>query len=401
MLNANLITYTGIWGAIGVSLILVSFMVILYLAEINRLWRTGRERYAAYAERQAVRRAEREAREAERRAEREAREAAERAEREAREAEERAEQEAREAAARAARAEREAAATAAAAEVPTAVPMMAEEPAPKEDNSLAPLFAPRDEDVEEGGGEADPDGEDELEPLFGTPTHKAKAEEDDIPDIPLVVVNPAEEAEDEPVEETPEPRHEAPAVQLDATGQPLYDPRADLSHYQFPPIDLLREIPVDRNSVDAEEMEENKQRITKTLRDYGIDIAQIKATVGPTVTLYEIVPAEGVRIAKIKRLEDDIALSLAAVGIRIIAPIPGKGTIGIEVPNKDPQTVPMRWIMESSKYANCNMELPMAMGATISNEVFVADLCKMPHLLVAGATGQGKSVGLNAIVTSL
>ncbi|MDE6418558.1 MAG: DNA translocase FtsK [Duncaniella sp.] len=395
MLNANLITYTGIWGAIGVSLILVSFMVILYLAEINRLWRTGRERYAAYAERQAVRRAEREAREAERRAEREAREAAERAEREAREAEERAEQEALEAAARA---EREAAA---AAEVPTAEPMMADEPAQKEENGLDPLFAPRAEDAEEGGGETDPDGEDELEPLFGTPTRKAKAEEDDIPDIPLVVVNPAEEAEDEPVEETPEPRHEAPAVQLDATGQPLYDPRAALSHYEFPPIDLLREIPVDRNSVDAEEMEENKQRITKTLRDYGIDIAQIKATVGPTVTLYEIVPAEGVRIAKIKRLEDDIALSLAAVGIRIIAPIPGKGTIGIEVPNKDPQTVPMRWIMESPKYANCNMELPMAMGATISNEVFVADLCKMPHLLVAGATGMGKSVGLNAIIASL
>lgn len=181
----------------------------------------------------------------------------------------------------------------------------------------------------------------------------------------------------------------------------VYDPTAELSRYRFPTLDLLINRIVKENSVDQEEQEENKERITKTLRDYTIEISQIKATVGPTVTLYEIIPAEGVRIAKIKRLEDDIALSLAALGIRIIAPIPGKGTIGIEVPNKDPQTVSYRSIIASKKFQECKYELPMAMGATISNDVFIADLTKMPHLLVAGATGQGKSVGLNAIIASL
>lgn len=181
----------------------------------------------------------------------------------------------------------------------------------------------------------------------------------------------------------------------------VYDPTAELSRYRFPSIDLLVEHKVTENSVDQKEQEENKERITKTLNDYGIAISHIEATVGPTVTLYEIIPAEGVRIAKIKRLEDDIALSLAALGIRIIAPIPGKGTIGIEVPNKEPQIVSMRSIISSKKYQESKADLPMAMGATISNEVFVADLAKMPHLLVAGATGMGKSVGLNAIIASL
>lgn len=181
----------------------------------------------------------------------------------------------------------------------------------------------------------------------------------------------------------------------------VYDPTAELSKYKFPTIDLLQERAVKINSVDQQEQEENKDRITKTLNDYGIAISHITATVGPTVTLYEIIPAEGVRIAKIKRLEDDIALSLSALGIRIIAPIPGKGTIGIEVPNKDPQTVSIRTIIASKKFQECKYELPMAMGATISNDVFIADLTKMPHLLVAGATGQGKSVGLNAIIASL
>ena len=181
----------------------------------------------------------------------------------------------------------------------------------------------------------------------------------------------------------------------------VYDPTAELSRYRFPTLDLLIKRIIKENSVDQEEQEENKERITKTLRDYDIAISHIEATVGPTVTLYEIIPAEGVRIAKIKRLEDDIALSLAALGIRIIAPIPGKGTIGIEVPNKDPQTVSFRSIIASKKFQECKYALPMAMGATISNDVFIADLAKMPHLLVAGATGQGKSVGLNAIIASL
>ncbi len=181
----------------------------------------------------------------------------------------------------------------------------------------------------------------------------------------------------------------------------VYDPTAELSRYRFPTIDLLIKRIIKENSVDQQEQEENKERITKTLKDYDIAISHIEATVGPTVTLYEIIPAEGVRIAKIKRLEDDIALSLAALGIRIIAPIPGKGTIGIEVPNKDPQTVSFRSIIASKKFQECKYALPMAMGATISNDVFIADLAKMPHLLVAGATGQGKSVGLNAIIASL
>lgn len=180
-----------------------------------------------------------------------------------------------------------------------------------------------------------------------------------------------------------------------------YDPTAELSRYRFPSLDLLKDISVSGHNVDQEEQEENKERITKTLNDYEIPISHIEATVGPTVTLYEIIPAEGVRIAKIKRLEDDIALSLAAKGIRIIAPIPGKGTIGIEVPNKDPQIVPIRSIIGSRKFQECKYDLPMAMGATIDNDVFIADLTKMPHLLVAGATGQGKSVGLNTIIASL
>lgn len=181
----------------------------------------------------------------------------------------------------------------------------------------------------------------------------------------------------------------------------LYDPTAELSRYVPPSLELLHEARQTSSSVDREEQEENKERITKTLNDYGIQISHIDATVGPTVTLYEIIPAEGVRIAKIRRLEDDIAMSLSALGIRIIAPIPGKGTIGIEVPNKEPQVVSMRSILESRAYQECKYKLPMALGATISNDVYIADLAKMPHLLVAGATGMGKSVGLNAIIASL
>lgn len=179
-----------------------------------------------------------------------------------------------------------------------------------------------------------------------------------------------------------------------------YDIRADLSRYKFPTPDLLEDRPV-KVSIDREEQEDNKRQIVETLKSYDIPIAKIDAIVGPTVTLYEIVPAEGVRIAKIKNLEDDIALSLAALGIRIIAPIPGKGTVGIEVPNRDPQTISMFSVINSRKFRETNMALPMALGSTINNEVFIADLAKMPHLLVAGATGQGKSVGLNCIIASL
>lgn len=181
-----------------------------------------------------------------------------------------------------------------------------------------------------------------------------------------------------------------------------YDPTLDLSSYQFPPIDLLENYGGSKDIViNTEELNLNKDKILKTLGDYGIDIQKIKATVGPTVTLYEIIPAAGVRISKIKNLEDDIALSLSALGIRIIAPIPGKGTIGIEVPNLSPEMVPMRTLLSSEKFQNTSMDLPIALGKTISNETFIFDLAKMPHLLMAGATGQGKSVGLNAILVSL
>jgi S-DNA-T family DNA segregation ATPase FtsK/SpoIIIE len=181
-----------------------------------------------------------------------------------------------------------------------------------------------------------------------------------------------------------------------------FDPRLELSSYKFPSIELLRDHTVGAGiTIDQEELEENKNRIVETLSNYKIGIANIKATVGPTVTLYEIVPDAGVRISKIKNLEDDIALSLSALGIRIIAPIPGRGTIGIEVPNKNPKMVSMRSVIASAKFQNAEMELPIAFGKTISNETFVVDLAKMPHMLMAGATGQGKSVGLNAVLTSL
>lgn len=182
-----------------------------------------------------------------------------------------------------------------------------------------------------------------------------------------------------------------------------YDPTLDLSSYTLPSIELLVDYTKGKNTIniDKDELENNKNKIVETLANYKIEIAKIKATVGPTVTLYEIIPAPGVRISKIKNLEDDIALSLAALGIRIIAPIPGKGTIGIEVPNSKPEIVSMRSLISAEKFQNSNMELPIVMGKTITNETMVFDLTKMPHLLVAGATGQGKSVGLNAIIVSI
>jgi len=180
-----------------------------------------------------------------------------------------------------------------------------------------------------------------------------------------------------------------------------FDPRYELRDYKFPTLDLLKDYGDVKSEIDEEELQNNKNKIVETLGNYGIAIDKIKATIGPTVTLYEIVPAAGVRISKIKNLEDDIALSLAALGIRIIAPMPGKGTIGIEVPNSKPETVSMRSVIASEKFQNNKFALPCAIGKTISNETYVFDLAKMPHILMAGATGQGKSVGLNAIIASL
>ncbi|MBD0822510.1 DNA translocase FtsK [Aestuariibaculum marinum] len=180
-----------------------------------------------------------------------------------------------------------------------------------------------------------------------------------------------------------------------------FDPTLELAKYQFPTLDLLKKYDSEGITINQEELEENKNRIVDTLKNYNIGISNIKATIGPTVTLYEIVPEAGIRISKIKNLEDDIALSLSALGIRIIAPIPGKGTIGIEVPNKNSTIVSMRSVIASKKFQSSDMQLPIALGKTISNETFVVDLAKMPHMLMAGATGQGKSVGLNAVLTSL
>jgi S-DNA-T family DNA segregation ATPase FtsK/SpoIIIE len=207
-------------------------------------------------------------------------------------------------------------------------------------------------------------------------------------DIELLIENPVEEPR-----EVGKIEHQ--------TIDTLYDPTLDLANYKYPPLNLLSDYGGDSVNVRKEELEANKDKIVQTLSNYDIKIAKIKATIGPAVTLYEIVPEAGVRISRIKNLEDDIALSLAAMGIRIIAPIPGKGTIGIEVPNQNPEIVSIKSLLGTDKFKSTTYELPFVLGKTISNETFIADLAKMPHLLMAGATGQGKSVGLNTIITSL
>lgn len=228
--------------------------------------------------------------------------------------------------------------------------------------------------------------ETEIEAEVEEPTLKVETEEDEV---------------DIDVEEVKEEQHVTENLSeklVSDFGE--FDPKLELSNFKFPTLNLLKQYN-ESISIDPEELELNKNRIVETLKNYKIGIAQIKATVGPTITLYEIVPEAGIRISKIKNLEDDIALSLSALGIRIIAPIPGKGTIGIEVPNKKSTIVSMHSVIASKKFQESDMELPIALGKTISNETFVVDLAKMPHLLMAGATGQGKSVGLNAVLTSL
>ncbi len=222
------------------------------------------------------------------------------------------------------------------------------------------------------------------------------------PDLFDIVVN---EEEDTPFVGEPEPGFTVEAAEKDEEADPSklerYNPKLDLEYYRYPTLDLMKRYDNDEPAINMEEQTANKDRIVATLRSFGIEISNIKATVGPTVTLYEITPESGVRISKIRNLEDDIALSLSALGIRIIAPIPGKGTIGIEVPNSTPRIVSMQSILASRKFQESTFDLPIAFGKTITNEVHMVDLCKMPHVLVAGATGQGKSVGLNAIITSL
>ncbi|WP_099368199.1 FtsK/SpoIIIE family DNA translocase [Sphingobacterium sp. 1.A.4] len=226
-------------------------------------------------------------------------------------------------------------------------------------------------------------------------------------EIEFSIEQPTSNKVEAPIQEEPSLVVEKPIEEKPITANDLvekfgeYDPKLDLSGYQYPTLDLLKDYGTGKITINQQELEGNKNRIVETLRNYSIEIEHIKATIGPTVTLYEIIPKPGVRISRIKNLEDDIALSLAALGIRIIAPMPGKGTIGIEVPSSTPEMVSMRSILATEKYQKTDMDLPIALGKTISNEVYIADLAKMPHLLVAGATGQGKSVGINAILTSL
>lgn len=239
--------------------------------------------------------------------------------------------------------------------------------------------------------------ESEVEPEVTKPVILKNKDKEE--DFEIVVPKDDEITHFDHIEES---QKEKVAPNIIHTGiQEDYDPRKDLSQFKTPSLNLLKVYSTGNREVNMIEQNENKDKIIHTLRNYGIEITSIKATVGPTITLYEIVPEAGVRISKIRNLEDDIALSLSALGIRIIAPMPGKGTVGIEVPNKDPQIVSMHSVLSSKRYKECNFELPVALGKTITNEVFIFDLTKMPHLLVAGATGQGKSVGLNAVITSL
>ncbi|SKB46989.1 DNA segregation ATPase FtsK/SpoIIIE, S-DNA-T family [Sphingobacterium nematocida] len=243
----------------------------------------------------------------------------------------------------------------------------------------------------------------ETKPTFEIPIPSVEDKSIELTvDTPLEIETNKEEEVEEPTLFIEKQKEEKPISANDLVAQfGEYDPKLDLSSYQHPTLDLLKDYGTGKITINQQELEANKNRIVDTLRNYNIEIEHIKATIGPTVTLYEIIPKPGVRISKIKNLEDDIALSLAALGIRIIAPMPGKGTIGIEVPNSTPEMVSMRSVLATEKFQKTDMDLPIALGKTISNEVYIADLAKMPHLLVAGATGQGKSVGINAILTSL
>ena len=406
IINQRLMAYTGFVGALTVSLILGSMVALLYLNELKRVAAVAGSGIDGYRRRQAERRARREARRAE--AERVKALEMERLARE-REERERAERERAEKnrteglGVEKEKTESESLRGACDNVHPADDKLSAPEmnASPKEESSkIPPLFSDGNSDIEEET-ECENFGDDEELDEDEEPIESEEYEVMDEPIGPLFNDSPIEDSPiDTTEDDSVDTSEKGDPSAVDPRDRPLYDPRADLSRFEFPTLELLNNV-VSRQSVDAEEMEENNARITKTLSDYGIAISNIKATVGPTVTLYEIIPAEGVRIAKIKNLEDDIALSLAALGIRIIAPIPGKGTIGIEVPNKDPQTVSMRSVLESEKFRNSTMELPMAIGRTVSNDVYMADLTKMPHLLVAGATGMGKSVGLNAIIASL
>ena len=283
----------------------------------------------------------------------------------------------------------------------------------KEQADYKPLkpefFKEHDKKIEEAGGIVDKKGQIEmpLEPTAKPEVFDLNGQESEMEDV--VLPNPKdfqktldENSGDLEINTAEGKERNALSIEEEDTKHTNnYDPTLDLSNFEHPPLEILNAYENKNVEIDRGELEANKDQIITTLLNYKIEITKIRATIGPTVTLYEIIPAPGVKISKIKNLEDDIALSLAALGIRIIAPIPGKGTIGIEVPNKKPQTVSLKEVLKSDKYQNAKMDLPIALGKTISNDVLVADLAKMPHLLIAGATGQGKSVGINTILMSL
>ena len=281
------------------------------------------------------------------------------------------------------------------------------EPKPQE-VPITPIIDEKPMEIDLTDGVEDEEEEDKEDKMDKEETDFGEDEDEDTEEEITVIKKPAETTEisDKADEVEMEVEEQIEEKQVKENGEhfgldTVFDPKLELSDFKLPPLDLLKDYGDADNGVDREELEANKKRIVDTLANYSIEIDKIKATIGPTVTLYEIVPAAGVRISKIKGLQDDIALSLAALGIRIIAPIPGKGTVGIEVPNKKPQTVSMRTIIGSEKFQKSGYALPFGIGKTIQNESYVADLAKMPHILMAGATGQGKSVGLNAIIASL
>lgn len=476
LLNERLILLSGIWGALGVSIVMGGLVGLLFFKQLKFFFSLMNQGVQAFRARQQRRRADREAREqaeAQRQAEEDARraeiaameDARLKAEHAAAMAKARAEEEAatleklRLEAESAAISAKMAPAQAARVPDPVAEEVPTEDEIPEEHLAYVPQDTPETNVAETVAATeqaeiepiveqpvaptqrplfADDEEEQPKAPEMHTPAAAAKLTSEVFvsngqetvqveetveraePASPLFGSSEAETASPLFPEETVAPAADEESAETDpasdedyqdeesATDVPplgslesLYDPRQDLSHFKFPSIDILPFFEDTPGGYDQELLDLNKSRITKTLGDYNINIQSIEATVGPTVILYEIVPAEGVRVARVKSLEDDLALKLAAVGVRIIAPMPGRGTIGIEVPREDPQTVSMRSVIDSPEFQDSKMELPMALGRTVSNQVFVRDLAKMPHLLVAGATGMGKSVGLNAIIASL
>lgn len=375
--NQWLYTYTGLWGTLAVNILLVAAMILIFFNQVRAVCRFIGERLRAQRLRISEMNARHIARSQERRRQQAEREAA---------------------------AEATKAADTSQEKPATAQPAAQEETAPEtQPDDIPDMFddIPTADSVyedpatepapSESAAVADPVAEvetdSEIEPASESDPHPVTQSEE----VTITVTKPEIEQYSTATADAMEHRG------LDTS----YDHTAELGRYRFPSLELLTEREENHGVVDLEEQEANKERITRTLNSYGVEISSIKATVGPTITLYEIVPAEGVRISKIKHLGDDMALNLAALGIRIIAPMPGRGTIGMEVPNRDPQIVSIRSILASKAYIETKAKLPLAMGTTIQNEVYIADLAKIPHLLVAGATGMGKSVGLNAIIASL